>query len=119
MVFKLRDIEGHSYKEISDFSINNILFIPGLGERIEKMGGNVNTINVNTSTFHPVFRAIYEIKDNKIYAQTILAGGQSGRINSEHYKDQIETWRNGKYKTAQFLNTPDSLKNIKNIIKFK
>lgn len=108
-----------SYNKMSEFTINNIMFIPGLGEKIDNVGGNTNTININTDSFHPVFRAVYEINEGQIQAQTIMAGGQSGMINSKHYKDQIEPWKNGQYKKVQFENNPNKLKNIKNILKFK
>lgn len=108
-----------TYNTMSEFTINNIMFIPGLGEKIEDVGGNTNTININSDSFHPVFRAVYEINDGKIEAQTIMAGGQSGLVNSKHYKDQVEPWRKGEYKKVQFSNSPNDLKNINNIIKFK
>ncbi|WP_299676661.1 penicillin acylase family protein [uncultured Dokdonia sp.] len=108
-----------SYKKMSEFTISNIMFIPGLGEKIDDVGGNTNTININTDSFHPVFRAVYEINEGEIQAQTILAGGQSGMINSKHYKDQIRPWRNGEYKKVQFVGNPNQLENIENIIKFK
>ncbi|CAI2767087.1 penicillin acylase family protein [Flavobacterium collinsii] len=107
-----------TYKNMSKFSINNILFVPGLGEKIDNVGGNINTININTDKFHPVFRAVYEVKDGNIQAHTILAGGQSGLINSIHYKDQIESWRKGKYKKSQFVTNPAKLEKIINTIKF-
>lgn len=107
-----------TYKTISNFDINNLLFIPGLGEKVNNAGGNINTININTKTFHPVFRAVYEVKDGKMQAHTILAGGQSGLINSIHYKDQIEPWSKGHYKKVQFEKNPKKLEKIKNIIKF-
>lgn len=110
--------KNEKYKTVSKFNINNIMFIPGLGEKIDNVGGNINTININTQTFHPVFRAVYEVKDGNIQAQTILAGGQSGVINSIHYKDQLESWTKGQYKKAQFVNNPDKLEKIKNTLKF-
>ncbi|GAA0731512.1 penicillin acylase family protein [Aquimarina litoralis] len=113
-----KEWKKETYKNISTLKINNISFIPGLGVKIEDVGGNTNTINMNTKYHHPVFRAIYEMNKEEIKAYTVLAGGQSGKINSNHYKDQLELWRKGKYKQSQFVNTPDELKNIKNIIKF-
>ena len=107
-----------TYKKISKFDINNMMFIPGLGEKIDNIGGNVNTININTEKFHPVFRAVYEVKNGNIQAHTILAGGQSGLINSTHYKDQIESWRKGEYKKSQFVANPAKLEKIITTIKF-
>jgi penicillin amidase len=31
---------------------------------------------------------------------TVIPGGQSGQRFSDHYKDQIEMWRNGSYREA-------------------
>jgi penicillin amidase len=111
--------ENTQYKEVSQFTINNILFIPGLGEKIDDAGGNANTINLNTGDIHPVYRAVYHMKKDAIKAYTILAGGQSGNINSDHYKDQLGSWKSGKYKETQFESDPNRLKNIENIISFK
>lgn len=108
-----------TYKNVSAINIHNISFIPGLGKRIENVGGNTNTINLNTNYFHPVFRSVYEMEKNNIKGYTILAGGQSGKINSKNYTDQLKLWEEGKYKQSQYENNPNRLENIKNIIKFK
>jgi len=114
-----QDWKEETYKNMSSINIYNISFIPGLGERIEGVGGNENTINMNTSYHHPVFRSIYEMKEDTIKGFTILAGGQSGKINSMNYKDQLDLWKNGEYKETQFENNSNRLKNIKNTIFFK
>lgn len=111
--------EATTYESASKFSINNILSIPGLGEEIEHAGGNTNTINLNTKGIHPVYRAVYYMEKDNIKAYTILAGGQSGNVNSIHYKDQLQLWKEGKHKETQFENNPNRLKNIENIIFFK
>ncbi|WP_299315152.1 penicillin acylase family protein [uncultured Aquimarina sp.] len=107
-----------TYKNISSLKIKNISFLPGLSSKIDDVGGNTNTINMNTRYHHPVFRAVYEMGKDSVKSYTVLAGGQSGKINSKHYIDQLELWRKGKYKQSQFENNPNRLKNIKNIIKF-
>ncbi len=106
------------YDNVSDFTVNNILFIPGLGESINGVGGNVNSVSMNSEMHHSVFRSIYEMKDGAISGQTIIAGGQSGLINSRHYKDQLKLWKEGEYKETQFENDQNKLENIINIIKF-
>jgi penicillin amidase len=59
------------------------------------------------------------MKRGNVKSYTILAGGQSGKVNSVHYKDQLKSWRKGAYKETQFENNPNRLKNINNIISFK
>lgn len=108
-----------TYSEISSFTINNILSIPGLGEEVKDASGNTNTINLNTGEIHPVYRVVYEMNKEQVKAYTVLAGGQSGQVNSIHYKDQLAIWREGKHKETQFEKDPNRLKNIENIISFK
>jgi len=108
-----------TYSDLSAISIENISFIPGFGEKVQDVGGNSNTINMNTHFFHPVFRAVYEMKKGNIKGYSIIAGGQSGKINSSHYTDQLSLWKNGKYKETQFSATPSGLRNITNLIIFR
>lgn len=116
--YNIADWKQESYKNLSSINIDNITSIPGLGERIVGVGGNTNTINMNTTYYRPVFRSVYEMGKDEIKGYTILAGGQSGKINSPNYKDQLELWSKGKYKESQYENNPNRLENIKNIIKF-
>lgn len=111
--------EKATYSDVAKFKIDNILSIPGLGEEVQNASGNTNTINLNTGEIHPVYRAVYSMKKDEVKAYTILAGGQSGRINSIHYKDQLQLWKEGKHKPTQFENDPNRLTNIENILFFK
>ncbi len=84
------------YAMNTNFSIPDISFLPEFKTKVEGLGGNKNTINMNTN-FHPAFRLILEIKENSINGYSIMAGGQSGKLNSPNYKNQLELWRLGKY----------------------
>ncbi len=106
------------YGDKKDFLIHSISFLPGFGQKISAVGGNKNTINMNASA-HPVFRSIYEMNKNQIKGYSILAGGQSGKINSEHYMDQLEDWKKGVYKVTQFQESPDTLENIVTTLVFE
>lgn len=116
------DIENQlrdkKYNQMSQFNLYNISFLPGFGYKIRNAGGNKNTINMNASA-HPIFRSIYEMKKNNIKGYTIMAGGQSGKINSKNYIDQINDWKNSNYKKTQFTENPEELKNITTTLYFK
>lgn len=112
---QLRDKE---YNQMSQINLYNISFLPGFGHKIRNAGGNKNTINMNASA-HPIFRSIYEMKKGNIKGYTIMAGGQSGKINSKNYIDQINDWKNGNYKKTQFAENPEKLKNITTTIYFR
>jgi penicillin G amidase len=108
--------EELDYSQASSLSIYSMSFLPGFGEKIEGFGGNKNTINMN-ATAHPVFRSLFEMNGKeKIKGYTIMAGGQSGKINSIHYKDQLNYWKDGKYEKTQFSDNPENLENIKTSI---
>lgn len=106
------------YNDKSKINIYNISFLPGFGYKVKDVGGNKNSINMNAKA-HPVFRSIYEMKKDKITGYNIMAGGQSGRINSKNYIDQIDDWKNGIYKKTQFTENPEELMNIITTINFK
>jgi penicillin amidase len=112
------DFKNEKYNTKSEFEIYNISFLPGFNEQITGMGGNKNTINMNADA-HPAFRAIFELSKKGIKGYTIMAGGQSGCINSQNYKDQLTKWKVGKYNITQYVEQPKDLKNIKTKILFK
>ena len=116
------DIENQlrdkKYNQMSQINLYNISFLPGFGHKIRNAGGNKNTINMNASA-HPIFRSIYEMEKDNIKGYTIMAGGQSGKINSKNYIDQIDDWKNGNYKKTQFTENSEELKNITATLFFK
>lgn len=113
----LLNSDDYSTEQYKNSFIYNISFLPGFGQNISNLPGNKNTINMNASA-RPVFRSIYEMKKDNIMGYTIMAGGQSGKMNSLNYYDQLENWKNGKYKATQFFSNPDDLKNIVNTLNF-
>ncbi len=106
------------YNHISTINIYNIASLPGFGHTIIDAGGNKNTINMNASAY-PVFRSIYEMEKDNIKGYTIMAGGQSGKVNSKNYTNQLEDWKIGNYKETQFSENPEELKNIISTISFE
>ncbi|AGC75275.1 penicillin amidase [Nonlabens dokdonensis] len=118
MLAQGNDKNDKAYNSISEVIINNISFLPGFEYKVLDAGGNKNTINMNASA-HPTFRSIYKMKANNIKGYTIMAGGQSGKLNSKNYADQINGWKNGNYKETQFVENPEELKNITTTIYFK
>lgn len=66
--------------------------LPGLNVEIAGVGGNDNTINVNSGA-HAVIRTVIEIDATGIQGWMVNAGGQSGRINSTGYMQQLNDWK--------------------------
>ncbi|WP_176523487.1 penicillin acylase family protein [Bacillus thuringiensis] len=74
--------------------------IPALGYASRGDGGNQHTINVGPSLISkhgPTWRTIYDWGDNT--AIGIYPGGQSENPLSPWYKDRIDDWWSGTYKT--------------------
>jgi penicillin amidase len=106
-------LEDMDYGNFSPFFLNHILNIPGLGEIVEDKGGNSNTIDVNGYSEHGAsMRTIIELSEDSIFIETILAGGQSGRVNSPNYSSQTRMWKDGKYNKIDFRNTVKNKVNI-------
>ncbi len=51
---------------------------------------------------------------DKIKAKSLLAGGQSGNINSKHFKDQLEMYTKGQFKEVLFYKD-DVMKNAEKV----
>ena len=121
---KLQARFGNNYTEIGygravNFRIPHITMIPGFGERISGLEGSHNTVNVH-NWVHAALRYIVSFEgENGVRTKTILAGGQSGRLNSPHYKDQISLWEENQYRTPQLPVNQEALKNISTKIFFK
>lgn len=96
--------------------IDHIAKLPLCGAPVKSRGGNNNTINVNATGFGPTFRLIAEMA-RPVHCYAVLEGGQSGRLNSPNYSDQLEIWQSGKYRECQSPENPKQLKNIITIIK--
>jgi penicillin amidase len=68
-------------------------------------GGSADTINKGEYRLHdpfavdagPSVRRIVDLSNPEV-AWSVIPGGQSGQAFSEHYKDQVELWRQGQYR---------------------
>ncbi len=101
--YKAEVNDSLTYGDISPFYAKHILQLPGLGRKIEAKGGGGFTVDVNSGggKHGASMRTIIEM-GNQPGVQTILAGGQSGRVNSIHYADQLEMWKSGAYNQVKF-----------------
>lgn len=82
---------------IDAFNINNI-----------HVGGNKNIVNAMGSDHGPGLRIVVSM-EQPVKAWIAYAGGQSGNPGSPHYDDFVETWANGDYFEAQFLQNPPDI----------
>jgi penicillin G amidase len=90
------------FGEVNPFVVQHLLRFPGLGKTITEKGGSSYTLDVNGSHVHGAsMRSVIEMGDT-ISIYSILAGGQSGRVNSVHYLNQLELWSKGTYHTIEF-----------------
>jgi penicillin G amidase len=104
-------LEKANHNNASTYVIKHLLQLPGWGVEAENASGNAHTPNVITYKKHGAsMRTLIEMSQ-PVNAKTIQAGGQSGRVNSKQYANQVELWKIGKYKSEQFT-SPDKLENI-------
>ncbi|GAA0557137.1 penicillin acylase family protein [Chitinophaga japonensis] len=93
------------------FSIPQFTFLPGLDIRVEGLGGNDNTINVNHGA-HPVIRTIIELKGTGIRSWMVNAIGQTGRLNEKNYTQQLASWKENQVHPTRFVTSPGDLEGI-------
>lgn len=114
-----KDLSKATYAPWANFRISHLARIPGFGSIVTDAGGNVNSPNVNTGGVHGASMRTVIVMGDKPEAQTVLAGGQSGRPNSPNFRNQLETWKKVEYHAAQFASSPAELKNITTVIDIK
>ncbi|WP_338356174.1 penicillin acylase family protein [Yeosuana marina] len=110
--------KGGKSDQFGTLEINHISYLPGLGQKLTGINGNRNTISAN-SFVHSAFRSIFEMDESGIKGFTVMAGGQSGNINSVNYKSQLKSWKMGEYSETQFSDNPKDLLNICDTILFE
>lgn len=113
------DFENSSpyYGYYAGFHMQHPLKLPGWGAKLENVGGNSNSPNVNGHGVHGASMRTVINMGPTIETWTILPGGQSERVNSSNYRDQALPWRDGIYVKSQFVTSPLDLTNIQLRIK--
>ena len=106
------NFEQWRYGNATHFQMEHVLRIPGFGVIVPEYGGSSNTPNVNGSNMHAAsMRTVIEMGDSLVVF-TVLAGGQSGRLNSRWFMDQVPLWRDGNYVPGQFATDPTKIKGV-------
>ncbi|MBX0292997.1 penicillin acylase family protein [Hymenobacter sp. HSC-4F20] len=110
--------EGAASTDLTyDFSVAHISSLPGLEMPVRGVGGSENTINVNYDA-HSVIRTVVEIGPRGVASWMITGGGQSGRLNSRFYGQQLGAWKQNTVHPTQFVSTPAELTSISQQIHF-
>ena len=117
------DPEKWLYKKLHTTDIKHVTGIEALSYTPFGSSGTPNTVNAssggkNYAAVHGAsMRTIIELKPTGIAAMVVLTGGQSGRFNSQNYKNQVAEWRQGKYHKIVHYARFDA-KNFKHFISF-
>ncbi len=89
-VFKNTTV-AHWISALEAFSVSHI-----------HIGGNYGIVNATAHDHGPSWRMIISL-GNPTRAWTVIPGGQSGNPGSPDYSNQIDTWAEGRYYEARFL----------------
>lgn len=101
------------------FQIDHLLSLPGWGVTVPDAAGNMNTPNVHSGIHGASMRTVIEMDPKGIKSKMILTGGQSGRVNSKNYSDQLLAWKEVRYHEVQATKKATELKKIQSIILFR
>jgi penicillin G amidase len=88
------------------FYIKHLAMIEAFSRLDLKPGGHKTAPNAVSPGNGPSWRMIVELND-KVKAQGVYPGGQSGNPGSRWYDNMVETWAAGKYYDLLFLRAPD------------
>jgi acyl-homoserine lactone acylase PvdQ len=80
--------------------MNHITRLEPLGLPPFGANGSNRTLNVATGkpvTHGPSMRTVIELTPKGPIADVVHPTGQSGRVNSRNYTDQVNAWKQGRY----------------------
>ena len=100
------------------FEIPQITFLPGFETPVNNVGGSENTVNVNYDA-HSVIRTVIALDSTGIQSWMITAGGQSGRVNSAQYLQQLPAWEQNQPHASQSPSDPAQLQHVDYTITFQ
>jgi len=104
-IIKRPDLNWSNYRNTT---IAHLGQIPSFSTKNVYMDGHKNTLNAVRSYAGPSWRMVVELGDTT-KASVVYPGGQSGNPGSLYYDNFIDTWAEGKYYEAQFVNTPEEI----------
>lgn len=110
-IIKRPDLNWSNYRNTT---IAHLGQIPSFSTKNVYMDGHQNTLNAVRSYAGPSWRMVVELGDTT-KASVVYPGGQSGNPGSFYYDNFIDTWAEGKYYEAQFVQNPEAIKG-KNIV---
>lgn len=102
-------------------TMNHITRLEPLGLAPFGANGSTRTLNVATGkpvTHGPSMRTIIELTPQGPVAETVHPTGQSGRVNSTHYADQVQSWKHGQYYKLTLPLSPDQARFV-TTVRFK
>lgn len=98
--------------------IEHIALIPGLGTELLETDGYSETINAIRGTHGPSWRMVVELGE-KIKAEAIYPGGQSGNPGSPLYMNFIDDWVEGRLRKADLVTKPEEIKDLTYTLTFE
>ncbi|MFA0963363.1 penicillin acylase family protein [Roseivirga sp. BDSF3-8] len=100
------------------FEVGHLTSLPGFSIPVNGMGGSENTVNVNYGAFS-VIRTVVALDSTGIESWMITAGGQSGRVNSPRYLQQLPDWVSNQPHLTQSPEQPEQVNQVAQTIHFK
>lgn len=90
----------HTWGVFKNTTIQHIARIDAFSATDLNLGGHKSALNAISETNGPSWRFIVELGP-EINAYGIYPGGQSGNPGSSHYRNLIETWQSGQYRSLK------------------
>lgn len=99
------DLNWSNYRNTT---IGHLANIPSFSTQNVYTDGHKNTLNAVRSYAGPSWRMVVELGE-ETKASVVYPGGQSGNPGSFFYDNFVDTWAEGEYYEAQFVQTPEAI----------
>jgi len=92
----LAKIEGYAWGEYNNASVQHLMRLPAFSRMNLPVSGRKGTLNAQNGNIGASWRMVVDLSD-KVGAEVVYPGGQSGHPGNPHYDDMVTDWVEGRY----------------------
>lgn len=102
-VDSLSKVDGYSWGEYNNASVQHLMRLPAFSRMDLPVSGRKGTLNAQNGNVGASWRMVVDLSD-KVGAEVVYPGGQSGHPGNPHYDDMVSDWVEGRYYHVELQN---------------
>lgn len=107
----VNDKEDYAWADYNNAGVQHYMRLPAFSRSNLPVSGRKGTLNAQNGNIGPSWRMVVDLS-NKVGAEVVYPGGQSGHPGNPHYDDMVSDWVEGRYHHVE-LQASETIKDNK------